>query len=237
MPVYGQDIIRRVEPFVYKNTALIPTRQFAKELGYTVQVDGNKIELSADLNTIQLEVGSKKVIVNEDEKELSAPIQQFAGASFLPAREIATLLDLDCEATKDSVRVGESHFNLHQGKEILIIISMQRIYCYENNQLVMQSLISSARKGRHNHLGVFYILRKVAGPVWDASYHCFLTSIMQFHERHLMHGWPRKSKNIVANPNGQIGHPVSNGCVRMYDWFAKKVFCWAPVGTRVEIVA
>ena len=238
MPVYGQDFIRRVEPFVYKDVALVPTRQFAKELGFTVQVDGDKIELTSKLNTLRLEIGSKKVVIGtEIESDLSLPIQKFADSSFIPVREIAALLSLDYKVSKDSVQVDKALFKLRQGKEILIVISMQKIFCYDDNQLVMQSLISSARKGRHNHLGTFKIGRKVAGPVYDKPYNCWLSWTMQFYEHHLMHSWPSKSKNIIADPGRRIGHPASNGCIRLYNSFAKKVYEWAPSGTTVQIVA
>ena len=238
MPVYGQDLIRCVEPFVYKDVALVPTRQFAKELGFTVRVDGNKIELISKLNTLRLEIGSKKIIIGtEIESDLTLPIQKFAGSSFLPAREIATFLKLECEIAKDTVRIDEALFPLHQGKEILIDISMQKIFCYENNLLVMQSLVSTAKKGRHNHLGIFKIGRKAAGPAYDKPYNCWLRYMMQFYDHHLMHGWPSKSAKVVANPGKKIGHPVSNGCVRLYNDFAKKLYEWAPAGTMVIIFA
>ena len=236
MPVYGQDLIRRVEPFVYKDIVLIPTRQFAKNLNFSVQAENNKIKLVSAYTIIQLGVGSKQIAVNCMQTELASPILSFAGSSFLPAKEFAKLLDLEYEITADAVRIGETLFPLHQGKEILIDISMQKMFCYENNLLIMQSLVSTARKGRHNHLGFFKIGRKAVGPAYDKPYNCWLSWMMQFHDHHLMHGWPSKSSKVLAHPGNKIGHPASNGCVRLYNDFAKKLYEWAPAGTSVEIV-
>lgn len=236
MPVYGQDFIRRIEPIVYKGIVLIPTRQFAKNLNFSVQVENNSIKLVSALTTIQLGIGSKQIAVDRMQTELAFPILTFADSSFLPAKEMAKLLDLEYEVTADVARVGEALFPLRHDKQILIVISTQKIFCYEDNFLVMQSLVSTARKGRHNHLGIFQIGRKVAGPVYDKPYSCWLRYTMQFYGHHLMHGWPSKSAKTIADPGGKIGHPASNGCVRLYNDFAKDLYKWAPVGTSVEIV-
>ena len=111
---------------------------------------------------------------------------------------------------------------------ILIDLSAQRAYAYEDGSVRFSGRISSGKKGRETPAGEYHILEK---------------------ERyHISNLWPRPhggakmpymlrlSNDGIAMHLGHVPHyPASHGCVRMQNGFAQKMYRWAKVGMLVLI--
>jgi lipoprotein-anchoring transpeptidase ErfK/SrfK len=113
-------------------------------------------------------------------------------------------------------------------KEIIVDLSEQRAYAYEDGYLVLEGRISSGVIGRETPNGAFRILEK-----------------KRYHRSNL---WPKPNGGAKMNymlrltNTGIAMHlgpvpkrPASHGCIRMKNGFAQKMFRWAEVGTPVYV--
>ncbi|MCK5855267.1 MAG: L,D-transpeptidase family protein [Sulfurovaceae bacterium] len=118
-------------------------------------------------------------------------------------------------------------------KKIVINLSTQRAYAMKNNKVIFSGRISSGTPNRATPRGSFKILEKK--------------------RRHYSNLWPKKANGKqggapmpymmrltytgYALHQGYVpNYPASHGCVRLQKSFAKKMFRWAKVGTKVKIV-
>jgi lipoprotein-anchoring transpeptidase ErfK/SrfK len=116
------------------------------------------------------------------------------------------------------------------GKAIVVSISDQRIYAYENGQLIRSHLTSTGRPETPTVLGDYSVYVKyqaddMSGPGY------FLPQVpytMYFHRGYAIHGtyW-----------HNSFGRPMSHGCVNLPSDEAGWFFQWAEVGTPVRVVA
>jgi len=113
-------------------------------------------------------------------------------------------------------------------KEIIIDLSEQMAYAYEDGSIVMQGRISSGTIGRETPAGEYRILEK--------------------ERHHRSNLWPkpnggarmdymmRLTNDGIAMHLGYVPNkPASYGCVRLQNGFAQKLFAWADIGTPVYI--
>jgi beta propeller repeat protein len=88
---------RGTKPLIIKGTTLIPLRAFIEALGGTVE--WNTFEQKVTINIIdkkmELWIGKKTAIVNEETKTLEVPPQGINGRTMLPLRFVAENLGLD----------------------------------------------------------------------------------------------------------------------------------------------
>jgi len=113
-------------------------------------------------------------------------------------------------------------------KEIIVDLSEQMAYAYEDGSLVMEGRISSGKMGRETPVGDYVVLEK------------------QRHHRSNL--WPkpnggarmdymlRLTNDGIAMHLGYVpNRPASHGCIRLQNGFAQKLFRWASVGTVVYV--
>jgi len=113
-------------------------------------------------------------------------------------------------------------------KEIVVDLSEQRAYAYEDGDVVFSGRISSGKIGRETPIGTFRILEK-----------------KRYHRSNL---WPKPNGGAKMNymlrlTNSGIAmhlgyvpnRPASHGCIRMKNGFAQRMFKWAKVGTPVHV--
>lgn len=113
-------------------------------------------------------------------------------------------------------------------QEIVIDLSIQKAYALEDGHIVFQGRISSGKKGRETPNGVY--------------------NIMQKKRHHKSNLWPkpnggakmpymmRLTNSGIAMHLGYVpNRPASHGCIRLQKGFAKKMFRWARVGTKVVV--
>jgi len=113
-------------------------------------------------------------------------------------------------------------------KKIVVNLSTQEAYAYENNRLVMKGFISSGQTKYKTPTGRYRVLAK--------------------EKFHISNEWPKPDGGAempymlrltwsgVALHLGYVpNRPASHGCVRLADGFAQELFKWADIGTRVII--
>ncbi len=115
------------------------------------------------------------------------------------------------------------------GKSIVVSTGEQRIFAYENGQLVRAHLVSTGRSETPTVLGdykvyVKYVADDMAGPGY------FLPQVpytMYFYAGYGIHGtyW-----------HNSFGRPMSHGCVNLPISEAEWFFNWAQVGTPVRVI-
>jgi len=113
-------------------------------------------------------------------------------------------------------------------KEIVVDLSEQRAYAYEDGYILFEGRISSGIIGRDTPTGEFRVLQK-----------------KRYHRSNL---WPKPNGGAKMNymlrltNTGiamHLGHvpnrPASHGCIRMKSGFAQRMFQWAEVGMPVYV--
>ena len=122
------------------------------------------------------------------------------------------------------------------GKYILVSISEQHLYAYQDNQLVYSFIAST---GMHNatRTGVFHVLDKIPnayGSTWDLWMPNWMGIYYAGTLENGIHALPILS-NGVQLWGGYLGTPISYGCVVIGVEEAQLLYNWADVGTTVEI--
>lgn len=115
------------------------------------------------------------------------------------------------------------------GKQIIIDLSEQRVYAYENGQLLRQFVVSTGLPATPTVVGDFavyikYTSQRMTGPDYDLP---GVPWVMYFYEDYGIHGtyW-----------HNNFGQPMSHGCINMRTSEAEWLFNWAPMGTPVRVI-
>jgi lipoprotein-anchoring transpeptidase ErfK/SrfK len=117
-----------------------------------------------------------------------------------------------------------------RGKSILVSVSDQRIYAYDNGELVRSHITSTGLPDTPTVLGDYSIYVKyVADDMSGPDY--FLPQVpwtMYFYQGYAIHGtyW-----------HNSFGRPMSHGCVNLPVDEAQWFFNFAEVGTPVRVIA
>jgi lipoprotein-anchoring transpeptidase ErfK/SrfK len=116
------------------------------------------------------------------------------------------------------------------GKEIVVVLHEQRVYAYQNGQLVRSSLVSTGIARYPTRVGQFRIYAKYIATLMTGPGY-YLPNVpytMYYSGGYALHGtyW-----------HNNFGRPMSHGCVNMPTSEARWLFEWAPVGTLVTVRA
>ncbi len=123
------------------------------------------------------------------------------------------------------------------GKYILVSISEQHLYAYQDQQLVY-SFVASTGMRNATRTGVFHILDKIPnayGSTWDLWMPNWMGIYYSGTLENGIHALPILS-NGVQLWGGYLGTPISYGCVVIGVDEAQLLYDWAEVGTTVEII-
>ena len=114
------------------------------------------------------------------------------------------------------------------GKVIVIILSQQKLYAYENGQLANSLAISSGTKSHPTPRGNFSVRSKVASMTMQGPdyYLPHVPNCMNFTDDDFIHG---------AYWHHNFGHPMSHGCINLSLGDAAWMYGWTPIGTKVII--
>ncbi len=124
------------------------------------------------------------------------------------------------------------------GKRIVISIDKQRLWAYENGELVLKEVISTGMDRSPTQPGIFQVQThdpNAYASVWDLTMPHFLG---------IYEAWPGFMNGIHGLPvlsNGQrlwanvLGQPASYGCIILDLQPAKWLYNWAEDGVVVEI--
>jgi lipoprotein-anchoring transpeptidase ErfK/SrfK len=122
------------------------------------------------------------------------------------------------------------------GKYILVSISEQHLYAYQDNTLVY-SVIASTGMNHSTRAGVFHVLDKIPnayGATWNIWMPDWLGIYYSGSLENGIHALPILS-NGARLWSGYLGTPISFGCVVLGVADAEWIYNWADVGTTVEI--
>ena len=126
--------------------------------------------------------------------------------------------------------------NYSGNKYILVDISEQHMYVYEDESLVY-SFVSST--GMHNgtRVGNFSVLDKIPnayGATWDIWMPHWLGIYWAGSTENGIHALPILPSGATLW-SGYLGVPISYGCVVLGTYEAELLYDWADIGTPVEI--
>jgi len=114
------------------------------------------------------------------------------------------------------------------GKQIVVDLSDQMTYAYENGVLLRSTLSSTGLPGTPTVLGDYRIyVKHVSAPMSGPGYYLpGVPYIMYFYQGYGLHGtyW-----------HSNFGQPMSRGCVNLPTPEAEWYFNWAEVGTPVHV--
>jgi len=114
------------------------------------------------------------------------------------------------------------------GKEIIVVLREQRVYAYQNGQLVHSSLASTGIARYPTRVGRFAIYAKYISTLMTGPGY-YLPNVpytMYYSGGYALHGtyW-----------HNNFGRPMSHGCVNLPTAEARWFYEWAPVGTPVIV--
>lgn len=123
-------------------------------------------------------------------------------------------------------------------KRIVVDLSAQRMYVYQNGQLLWNWLVSTGRPGQATTVGQYKVLNKLPNAyasTWGLQMPYWLGIYWAGSLQNGIHALP-----IQANGqklwDGYLGTPVSFGCIILSTQNARTLYNWAPVGTPVDVV-
>ncbi|WP_292660930.1 L,D-transpeptidase family protein [Nitratifractor sp.] len=125
-----------------------------------------------------------------------------------------------------TVLIGAQWAQAH--KQIVVDLSKQEAYAYEDGRLQFSGWISTGKPGHRTPTGHFRVLEKDIDHV-SSKYPAP-------HGGAEMHYMLRVTGYGVAMHLGYVpNYPASHGCIRMENGFAQKMYRWADVGTPILI--
>ncbi|PWH15383.1 MAG: hypothetical protein DDG58_11095 [Ardenticatenia bacterium] len=121
---------------------------------------------------------------------------------------------------------------------ILVDISEQRMYVYENGRLLWNWVVSTGEPGRDTATGHFRVLDKIEvayASTWNLDMPYWLGIYYSGPLENGIHALPINRATGVKLWEGLLGRRVSYGCVILSDENARALFEWAQIGTPVVI--
>ena len=129
-----------------------------------------------------------------------------------------------------------------ENKRIVVSISEQKMWAYENGQLVFEWVVSTGIDSSPTAPGIFQIQsfeeEAYAGNwnLWMPSFIGIYRPVPTSEFMNGFHGFPtRNGSNLLWT--GDLGHPVTYGCVLVSSTNALTLFDWAELGVVVEVRA
>jgi len=122
-------------------------------------------------------------------------------------------------------------------KLILIDISEQHMYVYENGAVIWSWVTSTGERGRDTAPGNYSVLNKIPnayGATWDLWMPNWLGIYWAGYLQNGIHALPILSDGSTLWA-GWLGTPVSYGCVILSNENSATLYNWAEVGTPVTI--
>jgi hypothetical protein len=182
--------------------------------------------------TVEWEPATNRVLVGGRPLGEPSPLRLFDGTRLVPLRAFEGLgatVVYDPEAERATVILGERRLAVDwPGQRVEISLKRQTLRAWQGNRLVLETRISSGRRGHRTPSGSFkagpYKARMHYSRLYDNSPMPWSVQV----EGHVfIHGY-------ASVPD----HPASHGCIRVpvqgrnaARWF----FDWVKVGTPVEI--
>jgi len=123
------------------------------------------------------------------------------------------------------------------GRRIVVDLSEQRMYVYQNGQLLWNWVVSTGRPGQETAVGHYKVLNKLPNAyayTWGLQMPYWLGIYWAGHLQNGIHALPIQS-NGQRLWAGYLGQRVSFGCIILSTQHAATLYNWATVGTPVDI--
>ncbi|MCC7352905.1 MAG: LysM peptidoglycan-binding domain-containing protein [Anaerolineae bacterium] len=127
--------------------------------------------------------------------------------------------------------------DMRVGKRILVDLSDQRVYVYEEGKMIYNWPVSTGRRGYRTITGTFRILDKIPwayASTWNLKMPYWMGIYWAGKLENGFHGQVINSWGVRIWDK-YIGTPYTFGCVMLADDNMKKLYEWAEVGTPVII--
>ncbi len=132
------------------------------------------------------------------------------------------------------ITAGEARAQIFTTEKLITVdIGKQRLYAWENGQVLMNTAVSTGMYYTPTVKGSFSIYKKIPlqdmrgyFPPYEPYYIKNVPSVMYFYGAYAIHGTHWHSK---------FGWRASHGCVNVPVTQAQWLYSWADQGTRVEI--
>lgn len=199
------------------NTTAANTAPAAGERSHTVQGGEHLASIAAQYGLSYPTLAMANNITNPNQiyagQTLVIPAQDYAPGSYVPQSTVAPA------AAEPTVSTG---------KQIVVDLSDQRVYAYENGQLLRNMLVSTGTAAFPTVQGDYKVYLKyesqtMSGPGYNLP---GVPYVLYFYKGYSLHGtyW-----------HSNFGTPMSHGCVNMHTPDAQWVWNWAPLGTPVHV--
>jgi LysM repeat protein len=126
------------------------------------------------------------------------------------------------------------------GKRIVVSISQQRMWVYENETLKWEWLVSTGIESSPTHPGVFQVQSHETNA-YAASWDLWMPNFMGIYRpvptvdfMNGFHGFPSRGGTQILW-TGNLGRPVTYGCILISSENAAALYDWAEEGTVVEV--
>lgn len=124
-------------------------------------------------------------------------------------------------------------------KRIVVDISDQRTYLYENDEVVNEFIVSTGEPGQDTAIGEFEIQSKIPmayASTWNLDMPFWLGIYYAGPLENGFHALPTVRDTGVRMWDGYLGQRVSYGCIVLGMEDAETLYNWAELGTPVSIV-
>lgn len=110
----------------------------------------------------------------------------------------------------------------------------QKMFCYENDSLVAEFLVSTGRRSYETALGRYKILTK-RPRVWSRKWGCWMVWWQSFTKPIPL----RNGIHSLENEEGErfLGQPASHGCIRLLTSDAQWLYEWTEIGDSLIVVS
>jgi len=187
--------------------------------------DGYKVDVDATL--AQLLPSLQASLATESAGKKPSAIQLATTTTATARQQVRALTATTGESAAPSIDTD--------AKFAQISLAEQKMYLFENRQLINVFAISSGKSGYETPKGVHKIYTKSV-RAWSRTYSLYLPYWNAItadggYGIHDLPEWPGGYKE----PETHLGTPVSHGCIRLGTAQAKYFYAWAPMGMAVVV--
>jgi len=143
----------------------------------------------------------------------------------IPGRAVAVTTGTSAEALGG---VSAPAATITTGKQVVVDLSEQRVYAFEDGGLVFTAIVSTGLPGTPTVLGDYKVYHRLESQTMSGPgyYLPGVQWVQYFYSGYALHGtyW-----------HENFGQPMSHGCVNLRNEDALWLFQWATIGTPVHV--
>lgn len=167
-----------VYPYIKNNRTYVPIRFIAEELGYDVKWDGanRKVTMTNDGTTVELTIGSNKMMVNGKTVLLDAPAEIRDDRTFVPLRAIA-------EAFGEKVDYSKDYKAVYIGDNPKYNAFYKVVYYYEKRETVISEYtinIATYKMSVNGNISRFETIDELINAVYDDFYDYRVSGVSRY---------------------------------------------------------